>query len=296
MSVPLAYIGIILIWSTTPLAIKWSGDGPGFLFGVSARMMLSAMIVAVIMSFMSRRLVWHGRALKTYIVAAMGIYGSMLSVYWGAQYIPSGLVSVIFGLTPLTTGLFAAIWLKEDAFSMHKLLGIVLGIAGMSLIFTRGISVGDFPVAAILAVLFAMLLHSFSTVWLKRLQTDVSSIEILYGGLLISIPLYGLTWLLLDEPFPVEFSSRAMLSILYLGIIGSVVGFLMFFYVLKHITASRVGLIPLMTPVLALLLGTQINHEVIPVIVWIGTSCILLGMLIYQWGHRLRRSYVAPDL
>ena len=40
MSVPLAYIGVIIIWSTTPLAIKWSGGDAGFLFGVTARMLI----------------------------------------------------------------------------------------------------------------------------------------------------------------------------------------------------------------------------------------------------------------
>ena len=44
MSVPAAYLGIILIWSTTPLAVKWSGEGPGYLFGVTARMVIGALL------------------------------------------------------------------------------------------------------------------------------------------------------------------------------------------------------------------------------------------------------------
>ncbi|HLF97561.1 MAG TPA: EamA family transporter, partial [Methylococcaceae bacterium] len=45
MRVPLAYIGVILLWATTPLAIKWSGEGPGFLFGVTGRMAIGAACV-----------------------------------------------------------------------------------------------------------------------------------------------------------------------------------------------------------------------------------------------------------
>lgn len=49
MSVPAAYLGVILIWSTTPLTIKWSGEGVGFLFGVTGRMALgAALCVALI--------------------------------------------------------------------------------------------------------------------------------------------------------------------------------------------------------------------------------------------------------
>jgi len=101
MSIPAAYIGIILIWSTTPLAIKWSGESAGFLAGVSLRMFISVLVCAVIMSFMSRRLQWHRQALKVYFVASIGIFGSMMSVYWGAQFVESGLIAVIFGLTPI---------------------------------------------------------------------------------------------------------------------------------------------------------------------------------------------------
>ncbi|HID49904.1 MAG TPA: EamA family transporter, partial [Chromatiales bacterium] len=49
MSVPAAYVGIIIVWSTTPLAIKWSGEGAGFLFGVSARMLLGAVVCLLLL-------------------------------------------------------------------------------------------------------------------------------------------------------------------------------------------------------------------------------------------------------
>ena len=94
MSITAAYLGIIIIWSTTPLAIKWSGDGPGFLFGVTSRMLIGLFICLLILAFMRVRLQWHRQAVYTYLAASLGIFGSMLLVYWGAQYITSGMVSV----------------------------------------------------------------------------------------------------------------------------------------------------------------------------------------------------------
>ena len=289
MSVIAAYIGIVLIWSTTPLAIKWSGEGAGFLVGVSLRMFISVLVCAVIMSFMSRRLQWSREALKTYFVASIGIFGSMISVYWGAQFVESGLISVIFGLTPIVTGVFAIIWLKEEAFSMTKAVGLVLGMGGIALIFLRGLSFGNLSIFGISAVVFAMVLHSGSTVWMKQVQGNIKSLDAVYGGLLVSLPMYLLTWLLLDQSWPETLPQRSLISIGYLGLMGSVVGFILFYYVLQNISASRVGLIPLLTPVLALILGRQFNHEVIPLMVWIGSGLILLGMSIYQWGHHIVR-------
>ena len=289
MSVPLAYIGIVLIWSTTPLAIKWSGESAGFLFGVSARMFISVLVCAVIMSFMTRTLEWSRQALKVYLVSSVGIFGSMMSVYWGAQYVASGLISVIFGLTPIITGLLAIIWLKEEAFSLTKALGLILGIGGIALIFLRGVSFDSLSVLGIAAIVVAMLLHSASTVWMKQIQGDIKSLDAVYGGLLVSLPMYALSWLVFDQSWPTTISDRSILSISYLGVMGSVVGFILFYYVLKNISASRVGLVPLLTPVIALILGSQLNDEIIPLMVWFGSGLILLGMSIYQWGHHIIR-------
>ena len=294
MSVPAAYLGIILIWATTPLAIKWSGESAGFLFGVSLRMFISVLVCALIMSFMSRRLAWHRKAITVYFVSSIGIFGSMMSVYWGAQFVESGLISVIFGLTPIVTGLFAVVWLKEEAFTFPKAIGLVFGVIGISIIFTRGVQFGHLSILGISAIVFAMLLHSGSTVLMKQVQGSIKSLDVVYGGLLVSMPMFAIAWLVLDQPWPDTVSDRSLISIGYLGVMGSVVGFLLFYYVLQNISASRVGLIPLFTPALALILGSQLNHEVIPIIVWLGSGLIILGMSVYQWGHHVIKVNPVP--
>lgn len=287
MSVPAAYIGIIIVWSTTPLAIKWSSDDVGFLFGVTSRMVLGAAVCSLILFALSRKLPWHRAARHTYLAAGLGIYGAMMCVYWGAQYIPSGLISVLFGMSPIFTGVLAAIWLGENGLTPGKLIGIVLGISGLFLIFGTGVSLGDDAGYGILAVLISVAIHSISTVWVKSVSARLPALEVVNGGLLVAAPLYLLTWWLFDGAWPTQIPQHTVVSIIYLAIVGSVLGFMMFYYVLRHIDASRVALVTLITPVLALLLGQIFNHESIAPVVWIGTCCILLGMSVYQWGSRL---------
>ena len=62
----MAYIGVILIWSTTPLAIKWSGDGVGFLFGITSRMILGMLVGLMVAGLFSIPLPWHAEARRTY--------------------------------------------------------------------------------------------------------------------------------------------------------------------------------------------------------------------------------------
>ncbi len=111
MSVFLAYLSVILIWSTTPLAIKWSGEGHGYLFGATGRMSIGLVYVLLAMAVLHQSLPWHRKARLAYLGAALHIYGAMLAVYWAAQFIPSGWVAVVFGLTPMLTAVMAALWL-----------------------------------------------------------------------------------------------------------------------------------------------------------------------------------------
>jgi len=284
MSVPFAFAGVILIWSTTPLAIKWSSEGPGFLFGVASRMALGALLCVALMVLLRQRLPLHKRALQTYAAAGLAVYGAMLSVYWGAQFIPSGLVSVVFGLTPLVTGLLAMLWLNNEPFGIEKLAGSLAGVIGLAIIFNTSLNHDDIAIHGVLAVLLSVLLHSISSVRVKQTGYDIPALAITTGGLLLATPLYLLTWAILEQAtLPAELPLRAGLSILYLGVFGSVVGFVLFFYILRHLHTGRVALVTLVTPVIALLIGQTFNHEVISHQVYSGALMILLGLVLYQW-------------
>ncbi|MDH5571531.1 MAG: DMT family transporter [Gammaproteobacteria bacterium] len=292
MSVPAAFIGMIIIWSTTPLAIKWSGEDVGFLFGITSRMLLSAMISTMIMLALVRKLPWHRKAIYTYLAGCLGIFGSMMCVYWGSQFITSGLVAVIFGLTPIVTGVLAGIFLGERAFTSGKLTGVVLGITGLVVVFANKINFGEHAGLGILGCLLAVLIHSISGVWIKSINAQLPALEVTNGSLLFAAPCYMVSWVLFGGVMPVEVHTRALSSILYLSLFGSVLGFIMYFYVLKHIEASKAALVTLITPVIALILGYFFNQEVLDPIIWVGAVCILSGMFAYQWGDKLGRKYV----
>jgi drug/metabolite transporter (DMT)-like permease len=289
VSVPLAFLATIVIWSTTPLAIKWSSEGSSFMFAVTARMAIGVVGCLLLLLLMRGRLCWHKAAVSTYLAAGLGIYGAMSCVYWGAQFIPSGLVSVIFGLTPLLTGLMASYWLGEQALTPIRLLGLTSSLSGLILIFGDGMHGGSTAMFGMLSVFVAVVLHSLSTVWVKRIASGLPVMTVATGGLVTALPLYLITWGLVDGQMPVTIPGKALAAIVYLGLFGSVMGFILFYYVLKHVEASRVGLIPLVTPVSALAIGSLFNGEAIPVVVWSGTGLIVLGMAVYQWGHMLFR-------
>jgi drug/metabolite transporter (DMT)-like permease len=284
MSVPAAYLGVLLIWGTTPLAIQWSGEGVGYLFGVTGRMVIGFILALLVLRLFGLRLVWHKQARRTYMAAGLGIFVAMTSVYWSAQFIPSGWISVLFGLSPIATGLMSRIWLKESGLNLWRLIAVMVSLAGLATIFSAGMNLGINFALGVSGVLIAVVAHSASAVWVKRLDASLHGLVITSGGLMVAVPLFLLSWFLQGEHWPVEISERALLSILYLGVIGSVIGFALYFYILRNVETTKVALITLVTPVIALLIGQWLNAEVINERVWLGTALILLGLAGFELG------------
>lgn len=293
MSLPIAFVAVVLIWSTTPLAIKWSALGAGFGFAVFARMAIGVVLCALLLAAMRIRMPWHRSARLTYLVGGLSVFGAMTLTYWASQYVSSGLVSVLFGLTPLITGLGAAYWLKEKSFTWNKVGGILLGLVGLAIIFHHNLTLGPHAFAGIAAVLGAVSMQSLGLVWMKRIADKSSPVALNLGALAFALPLFTLTWLWSDGHVPTELPQRAAIAIAYLGLFGSVIGFVLYFYMIRHMEAGRVALITLITPVLALLLGHGLDDEAVPPNVWFGTAGILAGLSLHQWGHlalaRLKR-------
>ncbi len=289
MMVPTAYLGVILIWTTTPLAVKWSGEGPGFLFGVTGRMVLSAVIALALVELLRLPMPWNRRARKSYLAAGLGIYSAMLGVYWAAQFIPSGWISVFFGLSPIITGVMAALWLGERSLSAPRLVGLLLGIVGLVVIFGGTLQGDEQTFYGVLALTLSVICHSASAVWMKRIAAPISGLATTAGGLLVAAPLFLLTWFFSGNTWPEQIGDRAAASIIYLSICGSVLGFALYFYLLRHMDIVRVSLIMLITPVSALLLGVVLNDEVVTVSVWVGTLLIMGGLVSFEFGSRLKR-------
>lgn len=286
MSVPIAYLAIILIWSTTPLAIQWSTQGTGFAFAVFARMLIGVVVAGLLLALWRIELPLHGRARRAYLVGGLGLFGAMALTYWGARYIHSGLISVLFGLSPLMAGVLAVVWLGERALTPLKVGGMLLGAAGLAVIFIHGDSLGgEHALTGLLALLLAVFIYSASLVWLKRLDDDSPPLATTVGTLSVSLPLFGLLWSLTDGQLPAMVPPRSGAAIVYLGIFGSVIGFALYYYVIKHLEASKVALITLITPVIALLLGNLLNGEDIGLRLWLGTGLILCGLSVHQWDE-----------
>lgn len=284
MSLPVAFVSVILIWSTTPLAIKWSALGIGFSFAVLSRMTISALLCILLLAVLRIPFPLHRRARLSYLASGLSMFGSMFLTYWSAQYISSGMISVLFGLSPLLTSLGAVLWLKEEALTPSKLTGMLLGFVGLILVFQGGLRLGDGALTGLIALFIAVVTQALGLIWIKRVGDDSPALAMTLGTLLVALPMFFTAWWWLDGHWPAAMPERAVAATLYLGVFGSVLGFALYYYMIKHMEAGRVALVALITPVTALLLGHRLNQEVILPQVWLGTASILIGLVLHRWG------------
>ncbi len=286
MRVLSAYVGMVLLWATTPLAIKWSVDGMGVLWSVTARMIIGTLCMVVLLLLLKKRLPFSRRACLTYAAVTLQIYGAMAVVYWAAQFIPSGWISVISGLTPLVTALFAAIWLYERSLTVGKFLSYLLGIIGLGIMFGSTEQVGPQAILGIIGVLISVALQAVSAIAIKRIRSQLPALTQVTGGLLFALPCYFVTWWTFEGQIPTQFTLSSFLAVLYLGVIATPIGFMLYYYLLSQRSATQVSLVTLVSPVLALWLGYHVNAEPMTLKIIIGTSLILLALLIHNFFDR----------
>lgn len=288
MRICLAYIFVVLLWATTPLAIKWSGEGPGFLFAVTSRMAIGWFFIVLTMAVMGRSFVWNRKACLTYVAVAVQLYGSMIAVYWSAQYIPSGWISVIFGLAPLMTAVLAMLLLKERHLSISKFCAYLLGASGLYIMFGSALSFGDSAMRGIGGILIATFLQCIGAVWIKQINARLPAMVQVAGGLGLALPPYFITWSILDGQWPEHLSLTNIVAIAYLGMIATTVGFSLYYFLLTQLTAVQVALISLMTPVMSLMLGHLVNFEPINRQIMAGTSLIMAALVMHEVFDRIR--------
>lgn len=288
MNVPIAYLSVILIWSTTPLAIVWSSETVNPMMAVFLRMLLAAIVGSVVLVMMRIRLPMHKQAIKLYAYSAIGVFGGMIWGYLASRHISSGLMSLIFGLSPIVSGLLAQKILNEPKFNSLRWFAFSIALLGLAIVSWQNINTGGSEWIGISFVLLAMFFFSLSAVLVKSVDINIHPFATTLGALYFSVPLFFLSWLLLDGQLNIEmWSQRSLGAIIYLGLFGSLIGFLAYFYILQKLNATTVALITLITPSIALSLGAIINDEKININIIIGASFVLLGLAIYNWGGKL---------
>jgi len=290
----LVYAFLCFCWGTTWLAIKISLVAIPPILGVALRFSLAAAIMVAVAAWRRQRfpntLTDH---IRLFLVGSMTFSLGYILVYVGEQYISSGLTSVLFATYPLFVSVFAHFWIPGERINRFKVGGILIGISGVVVLFYRDIQRPDPSALGIGLVVASAFIAGLSNVYSKRVLQRMSLIAFNTLALVYGCVLTWLFWLLAGEQFQTGPDlTVSLLATGYLSVFGTVLPFLGMFWLLTRMDTTRLSMITLITPVLALVLGWLLMDERISVTIFVAATLILAGVVLVLRGSR--RAYVRP--
>ena len=277
-----AFVILCLIWSSTWIAIKlglWSI--PPFL-AAGLRFFL-AFVFLFLFAILQKIKVPRGLKSHLFLIGfgLINFTGNYVFVYWGQQYIDTGLASVLFSVMPFFVLLLSKWFLPEDKISLKKFLGIVVGFLGVITIFWDQLSFPDqHPLAmyGMIALLIGPFFASVGTVTAKRVGKKMHPTVLVTFPLLYTSLSFFILSLLFERNSNPVFDFNAIFSLLYLSIFGTAAAFVIYFWMLKKASAVMMSMITFVTPPMALFWGWLLMGEHISIFLIVGMILILFGI------------------
>jgi drug/metabolite transporter (DMT)-like permease len=267
-----------LIWSSVWLCIKIGvGDVPPATFA-SARLVLALLVLLPILALRGQRLPRQRR--DWLLIGATGFLLLGLNyafLYWGAQFITSGLSAVLQAVTPVFGLLFAHALLDDERFTRWQVFGLLLGVLGVGVIFADQLSLTGRPAfLGCLAVTASAICVALGYVLVRKHGAHLRPIELTTGQMIVGlVPLLAIAFANEGNPLVVRWTTTAIVSVLYLALAGSVAAFWLNYWLLSRIGATKLLAMGLIEPLIAVVLGAIVLHEALPARTLLGGSCIL---------------------
>ncbi len=269
-----------LIWGSTWLVIHIGSDAglPPFT-GASMRFGLAALLMWGWLLWSRSKLPTTATEWRAIVIVGFLSNGVSFAIaYWTSQYLPSGLMAVIFGTMPLWTAIFSHLVIETEKMSFGRILGIFIGLAGLTTIFFPKFI--DFEVTSAVPMfvfLISPLISAMSTVITKRYTHEVSAITLNTIATTTGFIFLSIIALTNEDVFGQVFTFTHVWTIVYLAILGSMVAFVSYFSLIKHASPVTMSYITLISPTIAVFLGWLILGEQLGVNELVGAGLVLGG-------------------
>lgn len=281
MRARLVWLILCAIWGSTWLFIKLGlEDLPPFSFAgirfVIASAVLGGVALASRAQFPRTAHEW-GYLAFTGLLAFTVNYGLL---FWGEQYITSGLAAVLQTTIPAFGLVIAHYYLPGERITPAKAVGVVIGIVGVAIVFSTQLSVsGPMALLGSAAIVVGALASAYANVLVKarggHIAPSVLATTQMVFGL---VPLLAIGALFEGSPLDFAWTPTAVLSLLYLAIVGSALAFYLFYWLIRHMDVTKTMVIALVTPLIAVTLGRIVLDEQLTWRTLAGGACILAGV------------------
>jgi drug/metabolite transporter (DMT)-like permease len=289
----IVWIILSLIWGSTWSFIKIGlRDLPPITFA-GVRFLIAAAILWLIVLLRSGSMPRKRR--DWLIIAWTGLIAFAVNyglIFWGEQHITSGLAAVLQTTIPAFGLVIAHFYLPSERITTGKSAGVVLGIAGVSLLFYDQLKIeGTAALWGSAALVLSAACVAYSNVLVKVYCQHLDPAALAAGQMIFGFaPLLAVGAFWEGNPFLLRWTLQAVISTLYLAFAGSALAFMLYYWLVKRIEVTKTMLIALVTPVIALLIGTVALNERVTWRIGAGSAAILSGISLIVVERKLRNT------
>jgi drug/metabolite transporter (DMT)-like permease len=295
------YLGALLllgaVWGASFLFIKIGVQELAPETLVALRLMIASLVLLGVLYARGLQLPARWRTWVDFLfLGVIGLIFPYLLITWSEQSIPSGMAAILNATTPLFSVLVAYFWTHEERLGGLKLLGVALGFVGV--VVAVGVEELDLARAdtqAQLAVLVAAACYGIAGIYGRRAFRGIPALVPATGQMLMGALLIGPYALLargVPSPLP---SATALWAVLALAVLGTAMAYILLYWLMERIGATRTSMVTYLLPPFALVYGALFLQERVALNAVLGLGLVIAGILLANGVLRLPLARYEPS-
>jgi drug/metabolite transporter (DMT)-like permease len=224
------------------------------------------------------------------VMALINIVIPFTLITWAEQSVDSSIAAVLNGAVPLIVIVLAALTFHDEPITVNRLAGVLVGYVGVIVLVAPGLAAaaGGSEFGGEIALLGSTLAYAVGAVYARRnikgLRPMIPAVfQVGFAFLIVAV-----LALVTENPFAVQWTTNAVIAVVWLGLLGSGVAYLLMFRLLARIGATATSQLAYLLPVVGIITGAVMLGEAVDLPILIGTGLILAGVTLVngKWGER----------
>jgi drug/metabolite transporter (DMT)-like permease len=283
------FFALGFLWGSSYLFIKFAVDDFGTFTLVAFRLIVGAALLWVVVRAAGEALPRDRRTYgHLFVMAIINITIPFILITWAEQSVDSSLAAILTAPVPLFAIVLSALFLHDEPLRVNGLAGLLVGFVGVIIVTSPGLTGAGSSLVGEIALLGAAFSYAVGAVYSRRYVRGLrpmipAVLQVTFAALIT-----GSIALLTERPWEASPDAQAIFSILWLGLLGSGVAYLIVFRLFSQWGATRTTLVAYVIPVVGIVLGYLALQEPIDGRLILGTALIIAGVAVLngRWGRR----------
>jgi len=280
----LVFLLLGFIWSSSFMWIKIAIQEVGPITLVAFRVLFGLLFGVVVILIQRVEL---PRTLKAWtpllVIGLTNIAIPFFLISWGELHIDSAVASILDATVPLFTILIAHFLLQDDKITLPKATGLIVGFVGIVVLMSKDIGASSNSLLGQGAVILASVFYAISAIYIRKTTEDIPGILRSAGPLVPATAVMWLGALIFEKPVHIPQLSITWVALLFMGILGSGLAFVMAFYLIHEIGPTRLTMVTYLFPLGGVILGVTFLHEQLTWQIIAGAVLIVSSLVIANW-------------